>query len=204
MAKKEYTYRGKTLEELKPSGTIIELEGEKLGPVHPITQMIDQVDNNEPVIVSYCDFYMTWDYADFIKSVTRSGCDGAIPCYTGFHPHLRHEKNVYAGCKIDVDKKLLEIKEKHSFEADKTKGHHSAGIYYFKHAKYIKKYFSQLMEENNRVNNEFYVSMVYECMLRDNLQIDVYDDIPHFCQWGVPMDLEEYLYAAGSIKGWES
>ncbi len=32
---------------------------------------------------------------------TIPGCDGAIPCYTGFHPHLMIEKNYYASCLTD-------------------------------------------------------------------------------------------------------
>lgn len=200
----EITPLGETLTKLKPSGTIIDMEGHKLGPVYPVLEMIESVPEDTPILVSYCDFFMHWDYSDFVKSITESGCDGAIPCYTGFHPHLRHEKNVYAGCRINEDKRLLEIKEKHSFEADKTKGHHSAGIYYFKSAKLVKTYFQHLMDSGKTVNNEFYVSMVYEEMLKDGLHIDVYDNIPYFCQLGVPEDLEEYLYVAESIKEWQS
>ena len=200
----ETTPLRETLERIKPSATIIEMDGHKLGPVYPVLEMIDTVADDEPIIVSYCDFFMHWDYQDFVDSVTKSNCDGAIPCYTGFHPHLRHEKNLYAGCKIDNSKRLLEITEKHSYETDKTKGHHSAGIYYFKSAAIVKTYFQRLMESGKTVNNEFYVSMVYEEMLKDGLHIDVYNDVPHFCQWGTPQDLEEYKYVVESIKEWQS
>ncbi|MCH7931779.1 MAG: capsular biosynthesis protein, partial [Proteobacteria bacterium] len=85
---------------------------------------------------------------------------------------------------MDAEKRLIEIQEKHSFTTDKSKGHHSAGIYHFKHAKYIKHYFGLLMRKHLRINNEFFVSMVYQLMLADGLDIRVFDEIPHFCQWG--------------------
>ena len=111
---------------------------------------------------------------------------------------------MYAGCKVDNQNRLFEIREKHSFETDKTTGHHSAGIYYFKHARYIKHYFPLLMAKNQRVNNEFYVSMIYQLMLNDQKHINVYDQISHFCQWGTPEDLAEYLYYFESVKGYSS
>jgi NDP-sugar pyrophosphorylase family protein len=184
-----------TLKELMPTGEIISLKGEKLGPVKPITQIMDRLDDNEPIIINYCDYFMNWDYQSFKNIIQETPYDGAIPCYTGFHPHLRHEKNVYAGCRIDSEKTLLEIKEKHSFESDMFKGHHSVGLYYFKQAKDIKHYFPlTLNNESLRINGEYYISVVYQLMLQDKKRMYVHDDIPHFCQWGTPEDFEEYLY----------
>jgi hypothetical protein len=42
------------------------------------------------------------------------------------------------------------------------------------------------------LNGEYYISLVYNLMLRDGLPVLVYDKIPHFCQWGTPEDMEEY------------
>ena len=89
---------------------------------------------------------------------------------------------------------LLEIREKFSFEEDYTKGFHSAGAYYFKSGQLLIHYFEKAIEMNLSLNNEFYVSMVYLLMLRDNLTINVFNKIRHFCQWGTPEDLGEYLY----------
>jgi hypothetical protein len=50
-----------------------------------------------------------------------------------------------------------------------------------------------MMDENIHLNGEYYVSLVYNLMLRDKLSIKVYDKVPYFCQWGTPKDLEEYL-----------
>lgn len=181
------------LERVAPDGKIVGIEGHKLGPVYAVSQVFDLIDDDEEVIVNYCDFYQDWDFEDFKSEVKRLNCDGAIPCYTGFHPHLLHPENLYASCKRDENKMLLEIREKYSFEADKTKAFHSGGTYHFSKGEYVKHYFQLMMDENHHLNGEFYVSLVYNLMLRDGKKILVYDKVPHFCQWGTPKDLEEYL-----------
>lgn len=177
-----------------PYGRILSIEPHKLGPVHAVLQAEQMLHEHGPVIVNYCDFNMRWDYAHFTRQVLGTGYAGSIPCYTGFHPHLLKPENVYAGCRVDEQLNLLEIREKHSFEKDKTRGWHSAGTYYFKNGGLIKKYFQELMNRDMSLNGEYYVSMVYQLMLEDGLPVEVYDRIPYFCQWGTPQDLEEYLW----------
>lgn len=185
------------LNEVCPKGKIIEIQEHKLGPVYSVNSVMDLVNENEPIIVNYCDFFMIWDYSDFKKTVFDNNCYGAIPCYTGFHPHLLHNNNVYASCKLDNEKQLIEIKEKYSFNEDKTKAHHSAGTYYFKDAKTMKKYFNKVLEKKINFNREYYVSLVYNFLVQDKLPVYIYDKINYFCQWGTPEDLAEFKYWDG-------
>jgi NDP-sugar pyrophosphorylase family protein len=181
------------LRRIKPGGRIIPIEGHKLGPVYAVSKAFDMIADDEEVVTCYCDFYQDWDFDDFKDWVKKSGCAGAIPCYTGFHPHLLHSGNLYASCRIDDRNNLLEIREKFSFEPDKSKAWHSGGIYHFSKGSYIRKYFRQLMDEKLDLNGEYYISLIYNLMVRDGMKILVYDKVPHFCQWGTPRDLEEYL-----------
>lgn len=183
-----------TLETLMPSGQIVEIEGHKLGPVYAVSKVFDLIDDDEQVIVNYCDFFMEWNYEDFKKEVAQTQCDGAIPSYTGFHPHLLPENNLYASTRVDENNYMLEIREKHSFTENKFESPHSGGTYYFKKGAYVKKYFQELIDKEVALNGEYYVSLVYNLLQADGLRTLVYDKVPHFCQWGTPQDLEEYLY----------
>jgi len=182
------------LNKIRPTGKIVEVEGHKFGPVYAVSKVYDLLEDDEPVIVNYCDFYMHWDYADFKRMVAANQCAGAIPSYTGFHPHLMHEHNVYATTLVDEQLYASEIKEKHHYNQDKTKDYHSGGTYYFSKGTYVKKYFQELMDRKMALNGEYYVSMVYELLIENQLPVWVYDKVPHFCQWGTPSDLEEFLY----------
>ena len=188
------------LKKLCPKGKIKIIKGHKLGPVYAVTQVFDQISDSKPTILNYCDFYMNWDYLDFKTFTIQSGCDGAIPCYTGFHPHLLHKNNLYASCKVNNKLELLEIKEKFSFESDKSKAYHSGGNYYFKSGETLKTYCNKLITNKESLNGEYYASLVYNNMCKDGLKTLVYDKINHFCQWGTPFDLEEYNYWSQIFK----
>ncbi len=175
-----------------PNAQIVSEVGRKLGPVASARKAYDYIDDDEEVIVNYCDFFMAWDYEDFKKFVRGSECDACLPAYTGFHTHLLHPENLYASMITGPDGFMTEIREKYSFTEDKALSRHSPGTHYFKKGKYVKKYFDQQVEQDVNLNGEYYASMTFNLLKDDGLKISVYDKIPHFCQWGTARDLEEY------------
>ena len=148
------------------------------------------IDDDEQVIINYCDFSMMWDYKKFEQHVNETDCDGSVVCYTGFHPHMLGSDN-YAFCKTDEDDNIIEIREKQPFTDNKMNEFASTGTYYFKKGSYVKKYFQQLIDEDDNINGEFYVSLVHNHLTRDGLVNNVYE-IPHMLQWGTPLDLDMY------------
>jgi len=143
---------------------------------------------------------MHWDYQAFKEGVIQRNCDGAVPCYSGFHPNLIPQKNLYASCKVDENENLIEIREKFSWESDKTKARHSPGVYYFKSGEILKKYCQQMIDADDNINGEYYASLPFNYMVKDNLNVWCPINLEHFCQWGTPEDLEEYLFWVESIK----
>jgi NDP-sugar pyrophosphorylase family protein len=187
------------LEAAKPDGNIVGIKSLNLGPVGALTSAFDHIDDDAPVVVSYCDVYMLWDYPAFLRLVEEQEYDGAIPCYTGFHPNLLPEDNLYASCRVNNADELLEIREKFSFEVDKTKALHSAGVYYFKSGKLLKHYCCKLVESGEALGGEYYVSLVYSRMIADGLRVGVPANVQQYCNLGTPFDLEQFLYWTGVI-----
>lgn len=179
---------------LRPKGRIVVIEGAKLGPVDALLKAEDAIPDNRPALVSYCDYYMHWNYAAFRGAMEALGAAGAVPCYTGFHPHLMPEKNLYACCRVDGEDRMLEIREKHSFEKDKTQARHSPGVYYFNSGATLKKYGHQLMAREDSLNGEYYASMIFNHLVADGLPVYAPANVNHFCQWGTPQDVDEYHY----------
>jgi NDP-sugar pyrophosphorylase family protein len=172
----------------------------KKGPVFDVLRAQEKIDDDEAVIINYCDFYMTWDYEKFKKEVVERGCDGCVPCYTGFHPNLIPQKNLYASCFTDENDNLIEIREKYSFDVDKTKSKHSPGVYYFKNGSILKKYCQKFIDSNEKINGEFYASLVYNFMVKDGLKVWVPTNVNKFCQWGTPEDMQEYLFWTNVVR----
>lgn len=190
------------LMDICPSAKIFEVEPWiKKGPVYDVMRASEWIHEGEPVIINYCDFYMSWNWEKFKKQVMERGCDGCVPCYTGFHPHLLPEKNLYASCLTDEEDNLVEIKEKYSFETDKTKAKHSPGTYYFKSGTLLKKYCQRLIDSNQTINGEFYASLPYNFMVQDGLKVWVPTNVEYFCQWGTPEDMAEFNDWTNMVKG---
>jgi NDP-sugar pyrophosphorylase family protein len=185
----EMTPLRSVLENCKPGGRVLAIESHKKGPVYAVSQCFDQIDDEGEVIVNYCDFYSDWDYAAFLNDTRTRKAAGCVPSYRGFHPHMLGTDN-YAFIR-DEDRWLKAIQEKQPFTSDRMAEYASNGTYYFSQGRHVKRYFAELMEQNVQVNGEFYVSMIYNLMVRDGLPVSVYE-VPHMLQWGTPKDLEEY------------
>ena len=179
------------LEEVAPKGKIIDIDSHKLGPVYAVLQAIDSIDLKLPTVVNYADFTCYWNYLDFLKTIKKTDCEGAIPCYKGFHPHSLRG-NFYAYVK-ETDKWANDIQEKQPFSDNPKEEFASSGTYYFRSAEIMKSYFERSIKENLKVGGEYYVSMAFKPMMRDKLNVLVYE-LQHFMQWGTPEDLEEYNY----------
>lgn len=193
---------------LAPKANVVAIEDwVKKGPVYDVLRgyralkASGQIDMEAPCIINYCDFYMTWDFQAFADTAKERDCDGSVPCYTGFHPNLLPQKNYYASCLTDEEDNLIEIREKYSFEEDKTKAKHSPGVYYFKNGDIMEKYCQILTEhEECAINGEFYASLPFNFMVRDGLKVWVPANVDFFCQWGTPEDMKEFVYWTDLIR----
>ena len=175
--------------EIKPNANIVEIPNHKLGPVYAVSLVESLIEDNEEVIVNYCDFGAYWDYKDFLKHTRDRGADGAIPSYKDFHPHMLGSTN-YAFMR-DERQIMLEIKEKEPFTDNRMQEYASNGTYYFKKGLYVKKYFKDLIDQDINLNGEYYVSLVYNLLVQNDLKVSIYN-IQHMLQWGTPSDVEEY------------
>ena len=179
-----------TLKYYCPSGKVIGIEAHHLGPVHAVRMVQDNIDDNMPVIVNYCDFTCYWDYPSFLKMTQETGCAGAIPAYRGFHPHSLGTTN-YAYMR-EKNLKLLDIKEKEPFTDNRMSEFASSGTYYFSSGAVMKNAFQACVDLDLSINGEFYVSLAYKPLLANNEDIRVFE-VPYFMQWGTPEDLSEYV-----------
>ena len=68
----------------------------------------------------------------------------------------------------------------------------SSGTYYFKKGSYVKRFFQELIDKNIEIQGEYYCSLIYNLMVKANLNVGYYE-LEHFMQWGTPQDLEEYM-----------
>lgn len=185
------------LMDLVPDGNVISIEPHKKGPVFAVSKVYDLLDEDEEVIVNYCDFGKNWNYKEFLDDVRSTNADGAVSAYRGFHPHMLGTIN-YAFIR-EKDHWMLEIQEKKPFTSDRMSEYASDGTYYFRTGEILKKYFDLAISEDISVNGEYYVSVVYNLLINDHLKVRIFE-IDHMLQWGTPGELAEYLYWSDMFK----
>ena len=175
--------------ELCPTAEIVSMPVHKHGPVHTVKAAYEFIKDDEPIIISYCDNPHMWDYDDFKKYVKDEDLDGCILTHTGFHPHtLSNTKMAFLKTK---DGLLEEIKEKECYTDDPMGEHASTGLYYFRRGSDVKKYFDQAVAEEVTYNGEYYVTLVYNLLVGDNLRVGYYAT-PFVTVFGTPEELENF------------
>tara|TARA_R100000008_G_scaffold59031_1_gene36773 strand:- start:2210 stop:3049 length:840 start_codon:yes stop_codon:yes gene_type:complete len=182
------------LQELCPDSVGISMPLHKLGPVYTVQQAYDFIDDDEEVIITYCDNPYIWDREDFLRHIREKDLDGCVLSHSGFHPHtLNNTKMAFMKTNGDL---VEEIKEKECYTDDPMNEHASTGTYYFKKGSYVKKYFKEAMEKNVQYNGEFYVTLVYNLLIQDGLRVGFYDT-PFATVMGTPEEVE-------NIEAWNS
>lgn len=170
---------------------IIDIEPHNHGPVHAVLQVAHLINPAKPVVVNYCDFTCYWNWAHLKDFVKKCKCDGAIPAYKGFHPHLLGDTN-YAYMR-EAKGWLLDIQEKQAFTENRMEEYASSGTYYFATGQIMLEAFRKTVEQNLQIGGEYYASLAYKTLLADKRKIAVYE-LQHFMQWGTPEDVAEYNY----------
>lgn len=175
----------------------------KLGPVYDILRIQDAIDDQEPCIVNYCDFYAPWNWPECGKKLVERGCDGAVIAFSGFQPCLVPKCNVYASCLCDSNDNMIEIREKYCFSEDRFQGRHSTGTYYFKSGALLKKYYQKTVDEKVMLKGEYYASLPYNFLVADGLKVWVPIFGDKFYTWGTPEDLQEFLFWVNALRRWD-
>ena len=179
------------LREMYPLAGVFVIPSHRRGPVSSILQIEKHIDLDSPYLVTYCDVAWQWTYQNFITKLKISNCDGCLVTHSGKHPHRMRAIN-FAHLKVDGEK-VLEVKEKGWYTDNPINEYASSGVYYFRTGRILKQYCEKLIEDNEIVNGEFYVTLVYNPMIRDGLKVIYYPTDNYVC-FGTPFELVSFKY----------
>lgn len=177
------------LKEITPRSTVTVINPHEVGPVFTALAA-PLASEDKPIVISYCDFTVEWDFQKFLNSAQEY--DGAIAAFKGFHP-ASFGTTYFAYMKVSETSELQELREKESFTDDRVAEPASAGIYYFKNFSIFKKYGNLLLSKNTLELPEAYVSLLFNEMIKDGLRVSV-PYVRKFICLGTPEDLHQYNY----------
>ena len=168
------------LNNIAPDCEIVQVDGVTEGAACTTLLAKEFVDNNEPLLMANSDQYVEWDSNEFMYSMVGDTVDAGILSFKSTHPKWSYAK-------LDEDGFVSEVAEKKPISDLAT-----VGIYYWSKGSDYVKYANQMIESNNRVNNEFYVCPVFNEAVKDGKKIKVFNAKK---MWGLgtPEDLKYFL-----------
>jgi NDP-sugar pyrophosphorylase family protein len=177
------------LKSLKPNCKIVTIDKHKKGPVFTVKSIFNLINDDDEIIISYCDNPYIWNIKDFKTYIKENNLDGCILTHTGFHPHtLSNTKMAFIKENNGI---VNEIKEKECYTDNPMDEHASTGVYYFKKGKFVKNYFNKLIDLDLNYNGEYYVTLVYNLLIKDNLKVGYYDT-DFVTVFGTPEEVENF------------
>ena len=179
-----------TLKNLAPKVDLYFINNHEKGPTVSILNAKLNLDPSLPVIISYCDFTIDWDYELFMRSIFH--CDAAVPYFQGFQAASLGNTN-YAYMR-QSNNTMLELREKKPFTSNRIDEPASTGIYYFKSLHYFEEMSQRLFfNQEEFPNNEAYVSLLLNEVVDSGGEVLLYK-VNKFICFGTPEDLDQYNY----------
>ena len=160
--------------------TVIEVDGLTEGAACTTLLAKEFIDNESPLILANSDQFLEWDSVEFMYKMVEQSVDGSIVVFNSTDPK-------WSFAKVNDEGLVEEVAEKNPI-SDKA----TVGVYYWKHGSDYVKYAEQMIEKNNRVNNEFYVCPVFNEAIKDGKKIKTVN-VEKMWGLGTPEDLKYFL-----------
>jgi len=121
------------------------------------------INNDNPLLIINCDQIFDWNPSFFINHIMSSDSDGIV---------LTEKKNnpTYSYIKTDDNDVGLKLAEKEVISNNAL-----IGVHYWKQGKYMIESTEYLINNNIKTNNEYYLSLTYNYLIRNGMKVTKYE-----------------------------
>lgn len=165
---------------ITPGCKIVEIDGITQGAACTTLLAKNLINDENPLLISNSDQFIVWDSNEFFYKMYESKVDGGIITFKSTHPK-------WSFVKINELGFVTEVAEKKPISDLAT-----VGIYYWAKGSDYVKFAEEMIFNNIRTNNEFYVCPVYNHAILDGKKIKTYD-VEKMMGLGTPEDLNFFL-----------
>ena len=165
---------------IAPDCDIVQVDGITEGAACTTLLASKLIDNENPLLIANSDQYINWNSNECMYAFDADTIDGGILTFKSHHPKWSYVEVGETGF-------VTKVAEKQVISDNAT-----VGIYYWKKGREYIKYAQQMIDQNVRVNNEFYVCPVYNQAILDNKKIRI-KEVEKMWGIGTPEDLKYFL-----------
>ena len=171
----------KKLAEWCPGCIVVPVKQVTEGAACTVLLAEEYINSNEALMIANSDQWVDIDINEYLKAGRNA--DGLIMTMKADNPK-------WSFVRFDERQRVCEVVEKQVVSDEAT-----VGIYNFAQGKDYVKYAHQMIRDNLRVNGEFYVAPVYNQMIADNGEIEIYNigkESEGMYGLGIPEDLDKF------------
>ena len=168
-----------------PNANVFSVEKTTRGAVETCLMAESVIEPDEAVIIMDCDLeFRSIDFCKTIKNcieqTTSNTCGGALVSFTSDSPR-------YSYAEVNAEGRVMRTAEK-----EVISNHALCGAYFFARGKRFLQVAHELLNEPDFKKPEFYVSLLYNYLLRDGEVVHL-SEMEEYYSYGTPEELKRYL-----------
>lgn len=175
---------GEKLTEIIPNCCIIPLDNVTEGAACTVLKAAHLIDNQDALMIANCDQWIDFDINKYIDFQVKNNLDGLIMT-------MRADDPKWSFVKLGEDNNVTGV-----FEKEVVSNEATVGIYNYLHGADFVWAAKRMIENNLRVNNEYYVAPAYNQLIQVGKKIGIYNIgavLDGMYGLGTPDDLEKFL-----------
>lgn len=150
------------------------------------------IDPESELTIGACDNGMEWDYMKFKKLMNSTGTDVIIWTFRNYPP-VKLRPEMYGWVEVDKKGFAESVSVKIPISDKPMNDHAVIGTFSFKKAQCFFDYTEQMIKQNRRINNEFYIDELMNVMIEADLNVKVFE-VDTYLGWGTPNELKTFNY----------
>lgn len=175
-----------------PNSEIIVLDALTEGQASTCLMAKDFINNNEELVIGASDNGMFYDKNKFEE--LKSKADAIVFTFRN-NNSVVEKPQAYGWAIVNEENEIGEMKVKFNMP-NPMKNHAVVGAFWFKHGSDFVFAAENMIQNNRRINNEFYVDECINDLIKMGKKVFALEVNQYIC-WGTPNDYETFLY-------WES
>lgn len=184
----------KKLKEWAPGSIVVRIDGLTDGAARTVLMAKHLIDNSDELMIANSDQYVDIDINDYLGDIERRKLDGAIMTMKADDPK-------WSFVDLNHEKLVTRVVEKEVISDEAT-----VGIYNFFRGSDFVYAAENMIDQNLRSNNEFYVAPSYNLLISKGLKFGIYNigqERSGMYGLGIPADLDFFLseFKLGKIRG---
>lgn len=149
----------------------------------------EYINNDQPLLIAGCDNGMTFDQEKFEE--LKKEADVLVFTYRN-NESVCEKPNAYGWVRVDDKNNITGLSIKKAISDTPMRDHAIVATFWFKRGDIFITAAEKMINENDRINNEFYVDQVIKHVIDLGYSAKVFE-IDRYIGWGTPKDYENYI-----------